>query len=126
MSAFFKSFWRQLGKNTGNCVSNAIFGDNWATPYRVAVEKNRSRRRKSSPENSSRRQNKQSASGLSADPTPSKHRNHRWIYWVAGFILFAGTYNAILYPTKDDVVLIIMLWIVAISYVLFKNHRASK
>lgn len=28
-----------MGRNTGNRVSNAIFGDKWSTPYRVGVNK---------------------------------------------------------------------------------------
>lgn len=36
MSLFGKSFERELGKNTGKWVSNFIFGDGHATPYRRA------------------------------------------------------------------------------------------
>lgn len=36
MSLFGKSFERELGKNTGKWVSNVIFGDGHATPYRRA------------------------------------------------------------------------------------------
>ena len=34
MSLFGKSFEREIGKNTGKWVSNVIFGDGHATPYR--------------------------------------------------------------------------------------------
>ena len=34
MSNFSDSFWRRAGKNTADRVSNAIFGDNWARPYK--------------------------------------------------------------------------------------------
>lgn len=33
---FFKSFWRETGKNTGKWASNKVFGDNWSTPYRFS------------------------------------------------------------------------------------------
>lgn len=36
MSLFGKSFEREIGKNTGKWVSNVIFGDGHATPYRRA------------------------------------------------------------------------------------------
>ncbi len=39
MSLFGKSFERELGKNTGKWVSNVIFGDGHATPYRRAESK---------------------------------------------------------------------------------------
>lgn len=32
---FFKSFWRETGKNTGKWASNKVFGDGWSTPLRV-------------------------------------------------------------------------------------------
>jgi hypothetical protein len=32
---FFKSFWRETGKNTGKWASNKVFGDAWSTPYRI-------------------------------------------------------------------------------------------
>lgn len=35
MGAFFKSFWREMGRNTGKRVSNAMYGDKWSTPYRI-------------------------------------------------------------------------------------------
>ena len=35
MGTFGKSFSRELGKNTGKFVSNAVFGDKWSTPYRT-------------------------------------------------------------------------------------------
>lgn len=39
-----------MGRNTGNRVSNAIFGDKWSTPYRVGVNdrKSTSKKRKNS------------------------------------------------------------------------------
>lgn len=37
MGTFFKSFWSRLGRNTGNRVSNALYGDKWSTPYRATV-----------------------------------------------------------------------------------------
>ena len=33
---FKKSFFRELGKNTGKWASNKIFGDYWSTPYRFS------------------------------------------------------------------------------------------
>ena len=33
---FKKSFFRELGKNTGKWASNKLFGDNWSTPYRFS------------------------------------------------------------------------------------------
>ena len=32
---FFKSFWRETGRNTGKWVSNKVFGDGWSTPHRI-------------------------------------------------------------------------------------------
>jgi hypothetical protein len=40
MGTFGKSFSRELGKNTGKVISNAVFGDKWSTPYRSANGKN--------------------------------------------------------------------------------------
>jgi len=37
MGNFGKSFSRELGKNTGKVISNAVFGDKWATPKRVSA-----------------------------------------------------------------------------------------
>ncbi len=34
-----QSFGRELGKNAGKYISNKIFGDEWSTPYRIAVKK---------------------------------------------------------------------------------------
>lgn len=34
MGTFGKSISRELGKNTGKVISNAVFGDKWSTPYR--------------------------------------------------------------------------------------------
>lgn len=39
MGVFFRSLGRELGKNTGKRLSNAIFGDKWSTPYRVGRTK---------------------------------------------------------------------------------------
>lgn len=33
---FFKSFKRELGRNTGKWVSNKVFKDGWSTPYRFS------------------------------------------------------------------------------------------
>ena len=33
-----RAFGRELGKNAGKYVSNKIFGDEWSTPYRIAVK----------------------------------------------------------------------------------------
>ena len=41
MNTFKKSFWREIGKNTGKVVSNFIFKDNWSTPYRFSNSKNK-------------------------------------------------------------------------------------
>ena len=35
MGTFGNSFSREIGKNTGKLVSNAVFGDNWSTPHRI-------------------------------------------------------------------------------------------
>lgn len=35
MGTFGNSFSREIGKNTGKLVSNAVFGDKWSTPHRV-------------------------------------------------------------------------------------------
>ncbi len=34
MGTFGKALGRELGKNTGKAISNFVFGDSWATPYR--------------------------------------------------------------------------------------------
>lgn len=34
--SFFKSFKRELGRNTGKWVSNKVFRDGWSTPYRFS------------------------------------------------------------------------------------------
>ena len=39
MGIFFRSLGRELGKNTGKRISNALFGDKWSTPYRVGRTK---------------------------------------------------------------------------------------
>ena len=44
MSLFGKSFEREIGKNTGKWVSNVIFGDRHATPYRRAESRQNQRR----------------------------------------------------------------------------------
>ena len=41
MSNFSDSFWRRAGKNTADRVSNAIFGDNWARPYKRITDEAR-------------------------------------------------------------------------------------
>ncbi len=47
MGIFTKYLTRELGKNTGKWVSNALFGDEWATPYKLSVnEKTRAERLK--------------------------------------------------------------------------------
>lgn len=47
MGIFTRFLTRELGKNTGKMVSNMIFGDSWATPYKVSVnEKTRRERMK--------------------------------------------------------------------------------
>lgn len=122
MGAFFKSFWGQLGRNTGKRVSNALYGDKWATPYRVAVDKtkSKSRNRNQYRGSSSSKQSLPSDIGSSANRGSSRSRNRRWLPWIAGFILFTGTYNAIINPNKEDVVLIIMLWLAAILLFSYK------
>ena len=35
MGTFGNSFSRELGRNTGKVVSNAVFGDKWSTPHRI-------------------------------------------------------------------------------------------
>ena len=39
MGNFGKAFTRELGKNTGKWVSNKVFGDGHATPYKLKVER---------------------------------------------------------------------------------------
>ena len=36
--SFFKSFWRETGKNTGKWASNKVFGSGWSTPFRHIVQ----------------------------------------------------------------------------------------
>jgi hypothetical protein len=36
---FFKSFWRETGKNTGKWASNKVFGDGWSTPFRTRISR---------------------------------------------------------------------------------------
>ena len=123
MGAFFKSFWGQLGRSTGKRVSNAMFGDKWATPYRIAVNKSEGKRGSSHREKRSGKQNRYSGTNNAARQVAPRQRSYRWLYWVAGFILFSGTYSAIINPNKNDIVLIIMLWVVAIIYVSYKYLR---
>lgn len=35
MGTFGNSFSREIGRNTGKLVSNAVFGDKWSTPHRI-------------------------------------------------------------------------------------------
>lgn len=123
MGAFFKSFWSQMGRSTGKRVSNAVFGDKWATPYRVAVNKSKGKRRDSYSGDNSRRQYRRGAADYSRSRAASRPRSNNWLYWLGGFILFAGTYDAILKPNKDNVVLILMLWGVAIAFYLHKKRK---
>ena len=44
---FFKSFTRELGRNTGKWVSNKVFKDSWSTPYRFSRTQAKSAGRKS-------------------------------------------------------------------------------
>ena len=39
MSRFLNSFKRELGKNSGKWLSNRVFGDGHATPYKVIVQR---------------------------------------------------------------------------------------
>lgn len=41
---FGKNFRKELGKNTGKWVSNKLFGNNYATPYRIIQEQKRKER----------------------------------------------------------------------------------
>lgn len=131
MGAFFKSFWGQLGRSTGKRVSNAIYGDKWATPYRVAVNKSNDKQDKRSRSHRGKRvgknnRNRYTYSDYATRQSSPKKRSYKWLYWLGGYILFAGTYSAIINPNKDDVVLIIMLWVVVIIYLLYKNHRSRR
>lgn len=126
MGAFFKSFWRQLGRNTGNRVSNAIYGDKWSTPYRVAVDKSGPGRQHSNSRNKPRSRKKPNSSNHPVNKGQDKTKRGSWLFWIYGIILFAGTYNAILHPDKEDVLLIVMLWIVAIIYILFKYFSTRR
>lgn len=151
MGAFFKSFWSQLGRNTGKRVSNALYGDKWATPYRVAVNKDKDKDKKKSKSKSDRdseptssrsvkthlkqvykeiystelneAQNKERHEGYK---DMSKAERRGCLYFAFGLILFAGTYKAILYQEREDVVLVLMLWIVAIIFLLFRYFRHNK
>lgn len=54
---FFGALGRELGKNTGKRISNAIFGDKWSTPYRVGRTKDeRKAAEREKPVRESRRQ----------------------------------------------------------------------
>lgn len=126
MGAFFKAFWTRMGRNTGNRVSNAIFGDKWATPYRVAVNRdNRDSDNAPSGSRSSSRGSRRSGGrrgNHSASHASSSRRrsSSRTLYWIAGIVLFCGTYNAILNPNKEDIVLLLMLWAVAIAWFVIR------
>lgn len=41
--AFWSSFFRETGKNTGKWASNKIFGDGWSTPFRGRITRNEMR-----------------------------------------------------------------------------------
>lgn len=111
-----------MGRNTAKRVSNGVFGDKWSTPYRVATTKSRPRQKQYSSDNIPRRRGYQSYTTRSArTPKPQAQRRGCW-YWIAGLVLFAGTYNAIINPNKEDIVLIVMLWVVALIFFLYK-HR---
>lgn len=114
-----------MGRNTGNRVSNAIFGDKWSSPYRVAVDggsgkprRGGNRRPQSCIEQESCRNNGRPA-------TCKKAGNGKWLYWLGAIILFCGTYNAIINPNYEDIVLVIMLWIVAIVIFIVKAACAK-
>ncbi|MCM1336328.1 MAG: hypothetical protein NC187_04735 [Candidatus Amulumruptor caecigallinarius] len=114
-----------MGRNTGNRVSNAIFGDKWATPYRVAVNRdNRDSDNTPSGRSTSRgsRRNGRSRGNHSVSHASSSPRRSsgRTLYWLAGIVLFCGTYNAIINPNKEDIVLLLMLWAVAIAWFVIR------
>lgn len=46
MGAFEKSFKKELGKNTAKWLSNKIFGDEHATPYKIITKNDNTRREK--------------------------------------------------------------------------------
>lgn len=133
MGAFFKAFWGRLGRNAGNRVSNAIFGDKWSTPYRVAVDhddaprrsnRNSSNRNRRSG-NSSQQSNRRRAAATSTGSTGSG-RKSSVLPWLLGIALFCDTYNAIINPNKQDIVLLVMLWIVAIGWLFFKRSKVNE
>lgn len=123
MGAFFRAFWSRMGRNTGNRVSNAIFGDKWATPYRVAVGKNsksphRGRRSRSQPDDASYSYVKPTRSD-----SAQSAKSSNWLYWLGCVILFCGTYQIIITPNYEDIVLVIMLWIVAAVIYFVKRKK---
>lgn len=122
MGAFFKAFWGRLGRNAGNRVSNAIFGDKWSTPYRVAVDRDDVPRRKRRSGSSSQQSRRQRASATSSGSS----RKSNVLAWLLGIALFCGTYNAIINPNKEDIVLLVMLWIVTIGWLFIKRYRANE
>lgn len=123
MGAFFKAFWSRMGRNAGNRVSNALFGDKWSTPYRVGVSNKGNSN--SSGRGGNRRQNPRNAEVGHSQPSrrgsARSSSNSNWLYWVGGLILFCGTYNAIINPNYEEIVLLIMLWIVAVVVYLVKR-----
>ena len=62
---FFKSFTRELGRNTGKWVSNKDFKDSWSTPYRFTRTQAKSTGRKSA----------SNAQGTTSRPHASKSSN---------------------------------------------------
>lgn len=127
MGTFFKSFWGQMGRSTGKRMSNALYGDKWSTPYRMSVNKQKQRKdesRRGRPRKSERISSPPNYRGKSG--SKSRSANKGCLIWIVALTLFAGTYNVILNPTKEEVLLIVMLWIVAIVFFLFRYFRPRK
>ena len=41
MSDFSRGFWKRAGQNTADRLSNAVFGDKWARPYKRVTDEAR-------------------------------------------------------------------------------------
>ncbi len=123
MGAFFKAFWGQMGRNTAKRVSNSLFGDKWSTPYRVGVSGSRKQSRKSTRDNSGH--TRRHTAPAKSEQRPATNRTGWW-YFLGGFILFSGTYSVIVSPNKNDIVLVVMLWCVAILFFLYKVFWTSR
>lgn len=105
MGSFFKAFWGEMGRNTAKRVSNSIFGDKWSTPYRRVSSNSVGMRRRSN-----------SVPSVSGGTS----RSRGWVSWVIVVVLISGTYNVIINPNLDDILFVLLLWIVAIVYFIVR------